>query len=37
MQDESASSPGIFYVCKACEQIHIPSDEVGKREKKENT
>ena len=25
--------PGIFYICKACEQRHIPSDEVGKRKK----
>ena len=26
--------PGIFYICKACEQIHIPSDEMGRRKKK---
>ena len=25
--------PGIFYICKACEEQVIPSDEVGKRKK----
>ena len=29
--------PGIFYICKACEQRHIPSDEVGTRKKNSST
>ena len=25
--------PGIFYICKVCEESHIPSEEAGKRKK----